>query len=55
MSNAQQDFNTLTKNIKDLSHKPVLRGTVEAELLKLGHNQEEVKEVLDRAFRTVTH
>lgn len=55
MSNTQEDLQRLTKNIKDLSHKPLLRGTLEAELLKLGHAQEEVTEVLDRTFRTVTH
>lgn len=55
MTNVNEDLQALTKNIKDLTHKPLLRGTLEAELLKLGHDQEEVTQALNATFKAVRH
>lgn len=55
MTNVNDDLRALTKNIKDLAHKPLLRGTLEAELLKLGHEPEEVTRALDETFKAVRH
>jgi hypothetical protein len=55
MTNVNDDLRALTKNIKDLAYKPLLRGTLEAELLKLGHEPEEVTQALDATFKVVKH
>lgn len=55
MTDVQSDFHLLTKNIKNLAHKPLLRGTLEAELLKLGHDEKAVTQLLDDTFNVVTH
>lgn len=41
----------LTSTIKDAAHKPLLRPVLEAELLKMRYEPEDVKEVLDRFYQ----
>lgn len=45
----------LTKNIKPIEAKPHLRPVLEAELLKLGHTEEDVKKSLDTLFKVTVH
>ena len=55
MKQTQETLDHLIKNIKDVQHKPILRGTLEAEMLKLKCPEAEVTEVLDKLFRTTVH
>lgn len=45
----------LVRSIEAPQYKPHLRGTLEAELLKLGQGETDVKEALDEFFKVAKH
>lgn len=51
MTPIHETIKQLTANVRDLQSKPLLRPVLEAELLKLKYNEEEVTTALDKTFK----
>lgn len=51
----QETLSYLTSNVSDIEAKPILRGTLEAEMLKLGCPQDETASALDELFNVTRH
>ncbi len=51
MNQIQDVVRQLTVNIRDLSNKPMLRPVLEAELLKMDFNKEDVAAALNETFK----
>lgn len=46
-----ETINALTENVADIRHKPALRSTLEAELMKMGYAPDEVVSALDDFYK----